>query len=168
VTEIEKAEEDGGQDAPEGGSSTPVILQFVLIPLAVVAVCVTVIYGVLWLVSSTVTTNELLDNIQNGSSRSRWDAANQLAIQLVNDEENELRGNPEISRILTETYANLSTSTNEDDRKALLYLARCIGMMKTDGVADFLLDHLVEASTHDEIIALLDGSVQRCSGTEHA
>src|SRR5207249_1893706 len=107
-------------------------VQFFLIPLAVVAITVTVYVGFRSLLADDRGPQEYLAEIRNGGSSRRWPAAYELS-RLMSDPK--VRADKSLAPALVKAFRE-----SENDRQVRRYLALAIGRMDpplpSDAVAD--------------------------------
>jgi HEAT repeat protein len=109
--------------APRNGlSAAPALaVQFFLIPLAVVAVTVSVYVGFRSLLADDRTPQDYLNEIQNGGSERRWPAAYELS-RLMSDPK--VRGDRTLAPALVHAFQQ-----SKDDPQVRRYLALAIGRL---------------------------------------
>lgn len=123
-------EEGGFQEGaqPEKPSGGPIVLtlQFFVFPALLVAVCVLIFFGLRWLTYDSRSVSQLLDEMEIGSERSRWQASLELSRRIANHP-GTLQDQAAVNRVFT-----LYERVGDRDPKFRQFLALVIAELRTD------------------------------------
>ena len=133
-------------DLPRESSRT-IIFQFVVFPLAVVAVGVAVflLFGVL--ASEDQSVPEYLSEVQSGSTHARWQAAYQLSKSLKRGEAAKY---PDLALKVGAIYR----SADDDDPRVRRYLAMVLGTLGDKRATPVLVEGLQDEDVETRVYAL--------------
>jgi len=140
MTDATPPGENGGETAPERHGAPYLVLQFLVFPLAMVAVAVGifVLFGLI--TSEGKGPGDYLDLIRTGSSNRRWQAAYELSKVIQQGEDPELEDPALVNRMVA-----AFEDAEDDDPRVRRYLALALGRLGRPEAVPALLQY-VEAS----------------------
>lgn len=124
------------------------LLQFFIIPMAVVAVCVGIFLFFGWMVADEKTGLDYLNEVKAGSQSRRWQAAFELAKWLGAHE------GQEEGAALTPSMVEAFRSARGDDPRVRRYLALCLGYLKDGRSVPLLVEALSDDDAETRIYAI--------------
>lgn len=129
------------------GDAPALAVQFFLIPLAVVAVVVSIYGGFRMLVTNERTPEEFLDDVRSGGRDRRWPAAYELS-RLLDAPGIEDR-HPDLGLAIVQAFADSAG----DDPRVRRYLALAVGRLHTQppGAVDALVEALDDPDSETRI-----------------
>lgn len=128
---LSKTSEESRGDEPSLGRF---LTSFVLLPGAIVLVCLSVVVGLRWLSDPGTNPRQLVDTIERADGNVRWRAAVRLAAMLADPEYTALREDPQVAGRLVELlYRELeSGSVRKEDVMLKVFLCRALGEFNSD------------------------------------
>jgi HEAT repeat protein len=145
------------------------LVSFVIIPGAIVLVCLSILVGIRWLTFSGTTPDQLVDTIERREGNVRWRAAVQLAGVLADPELSSLRRDRRLAARLTAILRREleSGGARKEDVMLRIFLCRALGEFELEDSLSVLIDAADEARHRDvrrsaiEAIALLGDMLGR-------
>jgi len=143
------------------------LVSFVLVPGAIILVCLATVVGLRWMMFSETGPDQLVETIERREGNARWRAAVQLAGLLADPNHAAVRRDRQLAGRLTEILRRelQAAGARNEDAALQIYLCRALGEFESD----VSLPVLVQASSsrHDgavrrsaiEAIALLAGTL---------
>jgi HEAT repeat protein len=115
---------------------------FLVVPGAIVLVCLAIVVGIRWLTYSGTTPEQLVNTIERSEGNVRWRAAVQLAGTLADPKHAALRQDRQLARRLTEILRREleSGGGHEDDLMLQMFLCRALGEFELDVSLPVLVD----------------------------
>lgn len=110
------------------------LASFVLVPGAIVLVCLTVAMGIRWLTSTEPSAEQLVDTIERNEGNVRWRAAMQLAGMLAAPEHSAIRVDESLAQRLTASLRHelASGGSRREDVLLQVFLCRALGEFESD------------------------------------
>jgi len=127
------------------------LLQFFVIPMAVVAVCVGIFLFFGWMVADEKTGLDYLNEVRTGSQSRRWQAAFELARWLG---AHHAGNGEEGAAALTPAMVDAFRSARGDDPRVRRYLALCLGYLKDGRSVPLLIEALSDDDAETRIYAI--------------
>jgi HEAT repeat protein len=124
------------------------LLQFFVIPMMVVAVCVGIFLFFGWMVAEEKTGLEYLNEVRTGSQSRRWQAAFELAKWLGAHQ------GEEEAAALTPAMVEAFRSARQDDPRVRRYLALCLGYLRDARARPLLVEALSDEDVETRIYAI--------------
>lgn len=140
----------GSSDAsPEDIPRSKVITQFVVFPLAIVLVGVSIYLFLGILTSDSRTASDYLNTIRRGGINSRWQAAYEL-VKVLSVESREGTLDPRFADEIVRVFE----SSVHDDPRVRRYLARAMEMVDSPAVVEALIGALEDADEETRLYAI--------------
>lgn len=143
------------------------LASFVLVPGAIVLVCLAIAMGIRWLTSTEPSAEQLVDTIEGNEGNVRWRAAMQLAGMLADAQHSAIRTDEPLAQRLAATLRRelASGGSRREDVLLRVFLCRALGEFECDSSLPVLVDAADSQRGADvrrsalEAIALLAGSL---------
>ena len=133
-------------------------MSFVVVPGAIVLVCLTIAVGIGWLTYDGSSPEELVDAIEHREGNDRWRAGVQLAGMLADPEHETMRRDGRLAKRLTEVLRRELElgDGHQEDVMLQAYLCRALGEFELD----VSLSVLVEATGTNQVGAVRRSAIE--------
>ena len=140
---------DLSSESPRDTPKSKLISQFVVFPLAMVLVGVSIYLFLGILTSDNRTASDYLDTIRRGGINSRWQAAYEL-VKVLSVESREGTLDPRFA----DEIVNVFNASVHDDPRVRRYLARAMEMVDSPAVVEALIKALSDADEETRLYAI--------------